>query len=203
MIGRMHFYDVFPETEQETIKKLFAPVLENKAQIFNLENQTTTRNGRHIWWSTNGVPLLSADGTLLGYRGIDTDITERKKLKEQLMQSQKMEAVGQLAGGLAHDFNNVLSIIIGYCSLLQIDIEQDETQKEYLDRILAASYRAGELTHSMLAFSRTQVMHPKNHDLNEIISKTGAFVEKIIRENISFKTVITTLTLWCMLIADR
>jgi len=195
MIGKMHFYDVFPETEQETIKKLFAPVFENRAQILNQENQTTTRDGRNIWWSTNGVPLLSADGTLLGYRGIDTDITERKKLKEQLMQSQKMEAVGQLAGGLAHDFNNVLSIISGYCSLLQIDFEQDETQKEYLDRILAASYRAGELTHSMLAFSRTQVMHPKNHDLNEIISKTGAFVEKIIRESINFKTVITTRTL--------
>ncbi|MDD2364639.1 MAG: ATP-binding protein [Desulfuromonadaceae bacterium] len=106
-----------------------------------------------------------------------------------------MEAVGQLAGGLAHDFNNVLSIINGYCCLLQMELYQDKSLKEYLEKIMAASGRAGELTHSMLAFSRTQVMNPKKCDLNEIVSRTGAFVEKIIGENILFKTVINASNL--------
>ena len=119
-----------------------------------------------------------------------SDITESKRLKEQLLQSQKMEAVGQLAGGLAHDFNNALSVINGYCCLLQMDAEQNEEQKEYIERILTASTRAGELTHSMLAFSRTQVMNPQNQNLNGIVATTGCFIEKIIGENILFKTVV-------------
>jgi PAS domain S-box-containing protein len=195
MIGQMHFYDVFPESEQEAIKQLVAPVFENKAQIHNLENKTITKDGRQLFWTTTGIPMLGDDGTLLGYRGSDTDITESKKIKEQLIQSQKMEAVGQLAGGLAHDFNNVLSIINGYCCLMQMEMEHDETQKGYLGKIMEASGRAGELTHSMLAFSRTQVMHPQNQDLNWIVSKTGAFIDKIIGDNINFKTVIKEATL--------
>lgn len=119
-----------------------------------------------------------------------SDVTESKKLKDQLQQSQKMEAVGQLAGGLAHDFNNVLSIINGYCSLLEMEMEQNETQKEYLDKILGASNRAGELTRSMLAFSRTQVMKSEVQNLNTVVTKVGNFVEKIIGENIQFTTII-------------
>ncbi|MEI6206588.1 MAG: PAS domain S-box protein [Desulfuromonadales bacterium] len=195
MIGRMYYYDIFPEHEQEAIKKQLTHIFENRTQILNLENRTITRDGHHIWWTTDGIPILSADGTLLGYRGSDTDITESRKLKEQLLQSQKMEAVGQLAGGLAHDFNNVLSIINGYCCLLQMDMEQNEILKEYLEKIMAATGRAGELTHSMLAFSRTQVMNPQNHDLNWVVSKTGAFIEKIIGDNISFKTIIKEASL--------
>lgn len=189
MVGRMHFYDVFPESEQERIKQLIAPVFENKAHILNLENQTLTKDGRLLWWTTNGIPILNNDGTLLGYRGSDTDITESKKLKEQLQQSQKMEAVGQLAGGLAHDFNNVLSIINGYCCLMQMEMEFNEQQKEYIGRILGASGRAAELTRSMLAFSRKQVMNPQHQNLNRVVSSVGTFLEKILGENIRFKTV--------------
>ncbi|MFZ4855223.1 MAG: PAS domain S-box protein [Desulfuromonadaceae bacterium] len=143
--------------------------------------------GKVITWTEDGKPLLMM--------GIHQEITESKKLKEQLQQSQKMEAVGQLAGGLAHDFNNVLSIINGYCCLLQMDTEQNEKLKEYIERILAASHRAGELTHSMLAFSRTQVMNPQNQNLNVVVTKTGGFIEKIIGENIQFKTVVKEATL--------
>jgi PAS domain S-box-containing protein len=195
MIGRMHFYDLHPEPVREAFKKAAFAVFKRRKQLNNFENLLQTRDNRTIWISTNGIPMLGDDGTLLGYRGTDTDITESKKLKEQLIQSQKMEAVGQLAGGLAHDFNNVLSIINGYCCLMQMDMKHDEIQKGYLGKILEASGRAGELTHSMLAFSRTQVMNPQNQDLNWIISKTGAFIDKIIGDNINFKTVINEATL--------
>lgn len=195
MVGRMHFYDLLPESERESIRQRVAPIFESKAQILNMENQTVTKDGRLLWWSTNGIPILGSDGTLLGYRGSDTDITESIKLKEQLQQSQKMEAVGQLAGGLAHDFNNVLSIINGYCSLMQMELAMDEQQRGYIERILAASGRAAELTRSMLAFSRKQVMNPQRQNLNRVVSNLGTFVEKIIGENIRFKTVASDANL--------
>ncbi len=195
MIGRMHFYDLFPENDREAFKQSAFAAFGRMEQLNNIETRIQNKENRTIWISTNAIPMLGDDGSLLGYRGSDTDVTENKKLKEQLLQSQKMEAVGQLAGGLAHDFNNILSIINGYCCLLQMDIEDDERVKGAMDKILAASARAGELTHSMLAFSRTQVMKPEHQNLNGIVLKTAAFVEKIIGDNIQFKTVTNEATL--------
>lgn len=195
LVDRMHFYDLFPESEREAIKKTAFGLFERTEQILNIESQTITRDGRHIWWTTNAIPILGDNGTLLGYRGTDTNITESKKLKDQLFQSQKMESVGQLAGGLAHDFNNVLSIINAYCCMIQMDMEPNEKLTEYVGNILSASNRAGELTHSMLAFSRTQVMNSQQQNLNEVVSKVGTFVEKIIGENILFSIVIKEATL--------
>ncbi len=195
MVGKMHFYDLHPEPKREAFKQAAFVAFGRMEQLNNIENRIQTKDNRTLWISTNGIPMLGDDGSLLGYRGNDTDVTENKKLKEQLLQSQKMEAVGQLAGGLAHDFNNVLSIINGYSYLLQMDIAHDAKLKGYLDKIMAALSRASELTHSMLAFSRTQVMKPENQNLSWIVSKTAAFVEKIIGDNISFKTVINEATL--------
>ena len=195
MIGRMHFYDLHPEPGRDEFKQAAFAAFERMEQLNNVETRIQTKDNQTIWISTNAIPMLGDDGSLIGYRGSDTDVTENLKLKGQLLQSQKMEAVGQLAGGLAHDFNNILSIINGYCCLLQMDIEDDERVKGAMDKILAASARAGELTHSMLAFSRTQVMKPENQNLNGIVSKTAAFVEKIIGDNIQFKTVINEATL--------
>jgi len=195
LVDRMYFYDLFPESERETIKKTAFGFFERREQILNLENQIITKDGRQIWWSTNAIPIIGDDGTLLGYRGSDTNITESKKLKEQLFQSQKMESIGQLAGGLAHDFNNVLSVINAYCCLIQIELESNEKLAGYLDNILSASNRAGELTHSMLAFSRTQVMNSQQQNLNEVVFKVGTFIEKIIGETILFSIVIKEATL--------
>ncbi|MEI7815690.1 MAG: ATP-binding protein [Desulfuromonadales bacterium] len=146
-------------------------------------------NGSWIWFEANGMPYVTANGDIQ-FTGAGRDTTERRKLKEQLIQSQKMEAIGQLAGGLAHDFNNVLSIINGYCSLLHMEAEHTVEQKDYLARIMGASSRAAELTHSMLAFSRTQVMTPQNLNLNMIVSSVGTFVKRLIGEDIHFQTVI-------------
>ena len=118
MVGLMHFYDLHPESGREEFKKAAFAVFELKELFYDLENSIQTRDGQIAWVSTNGIPLLSEDGTLLGYRGSDVEITESRKLKEQLLQAQKMEAVGQMAGGLAHDFNNMLSVINGYCCLM-------------------------------------------------------------------------------------
>ena len=190
LVGKMHFYDLHPELERESFKKVILSVFERTDSFTNWEISLLNKIGQPIWLTSNGIPILSNDGTLIGYRGSDTDITESKKIKDQLNQSQKMESVGQLAGGLAHDLNNLLSVINGYCCLMNLDVEQGEKQTKYMKQIQAASDRAAELTHSMLAFSRTQVINPKNQNLNETVSKVGMFVSKIIGDSIRFKTVI-------------
>ncbi|MDD2855942.1 MAG: response regulator [Desulfuromonadaceae bacterium] len=113
----------------------------------------------------------------------------------RLLQSQKMEAVGQLAGGLAHDFNNILSIINGYSTLIEEEIVRDQHLKSYCRKILSASRRGADLTQSILAFSRTQVMKPQSQNLNWIISKVGKIIEKIIDANIKYKALVKVVSL--------
>ena len=189
VVGKMHFYDMHPESVREAFKEKAFGIMGRKESLLNVIHSVQAKDGHIVWVSTNGIPILSADGTMLGYRGSDTDITENRKLKEQLLQAQKMEAVGQLAGGLAHDFNNILGVISGYCCLMQLDMGQDDSQKENIGHIVAATKRAAELTQSMLAFSRTQLLNTKIQSLNLIVAKVGIFINRVIGEDIHFRTI--------------
>jgi polar amino acid transport system substrate-binding protein len=120
-----------------------------------------------------------------------TDISDRKKLEAQLLQAQKMEAIGTLAGGIAHDFNNILTAIMGYGSLLKLRLDQDSTAKNYMDDILAASKRAANLTRSLLAFSRKQIIISRPVDLNEIVKRFEKFIIRVIGEDIELREILT------------
>jgi nitrogen-specific signal transduction histidine kinase len=120
--------------------------------------------------------------------GVGIDISERKHLEQQLRQSHKMEAVGLLAGGVAHDFNNILTAIIGYGSLAKMNLGAEDPVLTYVDQILLSSERAASLTNSLLAFSRKQIMHRKPVNVNEIIAGIGKLLERIIGEDIDLKT---------------
>jgi PAS domain S-box-containing protein len=115
------------------------------------------------------------------------NITERKKLSAQLLQSQKMEAIGHLVGGIAHDFNNILTAIIGYGSLLHKKIAAADPLHEYVEQILASSDRAANLTHSLLAYSRKQVMEMKPADINKIVFGVQKILDRLIGEDIEIK----------------
>jgi PAS domain S-box-containing protein len=115
------------------------------------------------------------------------DITERKHLEAQLRQAQKMEAVGQLAGGVAHDFNNILQVVMGYSYLLSMDKKLDEAQKEAVEQIISSSEKAAQLTTGLLALSRKQVMAPRQANLNAVVQHVQKFLVRIIGEDIQFK----------------
>jgi signal transduction histidine kinase len=129
-------------------------------------------------------------GNITAYRGIIRDITEPKRLEHQLLESQKMEAVGQLAGGVAHDFNNILTATMGYCSLIQMKTKEELT-KTRAEHILALSEKAAGLTQSLLAFSRKQVINPKPTDINEIVNSTSILLRRLIGEDIELRTVLS------------
>ncbi|WP_129127631.1 PocR ligand-binding domain-containing protein [Geomonas oryzae] len=116
-------------------------------------------------------------------------LAERIHLEEQLRQSQKMEAVGQLAGGVAHDFNNILQVITGYGNMLKMNETLSRKEQEWVDHILSSSERAAQLTQGLLTFSRKQVIHLEPVDLNEVIENFKKFILRVIGEDIHLKTV--------------
>jgi PAS domain S-box-containing protein len=141
------------------------------------------------------APLRDGRGAISAAMAVIADISERKgaefhrsQLEEQLRQSQKMEAVGRLAGGVAHDFNNLLTAISGYAELLQAKFEPGETVRGYVDEILKSSGRAAQLTRQLLAFSRRQVLQPKTLDLNSVVSSMEGLLHRLIGEDVDLST---------------
>lgn len=117
-----------------------------------------------------------------------TDITERKRLEEQLLRSQRMEAVGLLAGGVAHDFNNLLTVIAGYNRLILDHLPPDHSMRGYAEEVLKASERAAALTDQLLAFSRRQVVQPVVMEINPAVANMQRMLRRLIGENIELHT---------------
>ncbi len=137
------------------------------------------------------IPRFDPDKNLVGLIHVVRDITEHKKLESQLRQAQKMEAIGQLAGGVAHDFNNVLTAIIGYTSVLKMKMKKEDPLTINLDHILASSERAAGLVQSLLTFSKKQVSNPEAVNINEIIKDIEKLLLRFIGENIELRTILT------------
>lgn len=141
------------------------------------------RNGEEYWNHVAISPIFDEDGTLTHHVGVHTDVTERLRLEEQVRQAQKMEAVGQLAGGVAHDFNNVLTAIRGSVDLAMTEVES-ASAREDLRQIEKAAEHAAHLTHQLLAFSRQQVLQPQSTDLNKVVHDTTALIDRVIGDDI-------------------
>jgi len=115
---------------------------------------------------------------------------EKQKLEEQLRHSQKMEAIGTLAGGIAHDFNNILTGITGFGQLIQMTMSEDDPLRHHVQQILSSSKRGVNLTQSLLAFSRKQILTPEPVDVNEIIESVKSLLSRLIGEDIELRTVL-------------
>jgi PAS domain S-box-containing protein len=185
LIGKYHYYELCPENERAT---LFAESMEiiNRKQAFrNLENCAIARNGETIWMSTSGLPILNDRGELLGYEGWDVDITDRKQLEVQLLRSQRMESIGTMAGGIAHNINNMLAPIMMAVDLMK---PQAKPKEEKLFSIIQESARRGaDLVQQILSFARGVEGLKVEVDIAEIVNATGDIVRETFPNTIQLE----------------
>jgi two-component system cell cycle sensor histidine kinase/response regulator CckA len=175
--GRMH-----PD-DREHVRRDYAELFRT-GKKFDVQYRIQHREGHWMWWHDRAV-LVEDTSTSTRYAdGILSDVTEMKRLEEQLQQSQKLEAVGRLAGGVAHDFNNLVQVISGYVELLEKRVEEDPKAQEYASKIKAAAFRAGGLTQQLLAFSRKQLQHMRVLDINETVSQVCSILDRVLGENV-------------------
>jgi two-component system, cell cycle sensor histidine kinase and response regulator CckA len=176
-------------------------IIENPAIIARREDSTInltkptlliSRDGKETSIETSAAPIKEDQKKTVGAVLIFRDITERKRLEDQLRQSQKMEAVGQLAGGVAHDFNNLLTIIIGLSDYLVNNLDPSLRLRHQAEEIKKAGEQAASLTRQLLAFSRKQILQPKVLDLNAVIGDLNKMLRRLIGENIEMITVART-----------
>lgn len=176
------------DTDQETLRELRAAIAAPRNCMVEILNYR--KDGKPFWNQLIITPVLDASGLLTHFVGVQTDVSERRRLEDQYRQSQKMEAVGRLAGGVAHDFNNLLTIISGYSELLLAMPGVDPRVRESIVSISRAGERAASLTRQLLGFSRQTMLQPKVLDLNAVISETGKMLRRLIGEDILFTTVL-------------
>ncbi|MBI5075935.1 MAG: PAS domain S-box protein [Nitrospirae bacterium] len=183
--------DVIIDNRAGDLAELYQNYSRSKLNPLAIKAEGWYRNlgGKDRYISFEASPIFNSSGRLIAAIETLQDITEEKRLEEQLFQAQKIEAIGQLAGGVAHDFNNILTAIVGYAHLTLMKMPKDEPLRINVEQILQASDKATVLTQSLLAFSRKQIISPKPVNLNEIVKRLEKLLIRLIREDIHIATI--------------
>jgi signal transduction histidine kinase len=148
-------------------------------------------DGRVRWLSAKGRVVTDPAGKPIGLLGIAIDVTERKELEQRLVQSQRMEALGQLAGDIAHDFNNVLMAIIGFSEFALHGLPPDDMRAKDLTEIKNASQSGQMLARQLLAFSRKQPLNPTRLDLNGVITSAQGILQQLLGRQVKLETLLS------------
>ncbi len=172
--------------EQTPVRRALRGEVVRNAEVVVLPRQGPQRTLLISGQATVG-PVGEKQGALLLIR----DVTEQKMMEQQFVQSQKIEAVGRLAGGVAHDFNNLLTIITGYSQLVRDQLKKEDPLRPSIEEVIAASDRAASLTRQLLAFSRKQVLAPQVLDLNQIIQNLSKMLRRLIGEDVEVRNVLS------------
>ena len=154
-------------------------------RVGRFRTMRVNRAGDFIPVEVNAAPIFNEAGSIVGVSGIERDLRERERIEEQLRQSQKMEAIGNLTGGLAHDFNNLLAVIMGNLDLLESTQTISSENAELVTDAIAAAERGGELTRRLLAFARKQPLKFRTFHLHDLVDDTVGLLKRLLGENIN------------------
>ncbi len=157
---------------------------------FEEESWRVRKDGQRFRASTVTTALRENGGNLRGFSKITRDLTERRELEHRLRHAQKLEAIGRLAGGVAHEFNNSATAILGYSSLIIDRVQDDDKLRHYAEEVHKAGQRAASVTRQLLAFSRQQILQPTMLNLNEVVADIEKMIRGLIGENIRLLTTL-------------
>lgn len=189
-----HYGTIYPpEFYDDSVR---APLVEHlelakTGKTTDVECPLYSTEGDEVWLHTTFVPARNTEGDVEYVIATSVDITERKSMEDRLQQALKMEAVGQLTGGVAHDFNNLLGVIIGNLDFLDDTLAEDADQHQLIETALKAALQGAELTSRLLAFSRKQPLHPVVVDLNDLIHGMTDLLKRTLGETVSIRTAAT------------
>ncbi len=176
------------KTDDKAVAKIREAIANSSPVTVELLNYR--KDGKPFWNKMSITPVIDETGLLTHFVGIQSDVTAQRITEEQLRQSQKMDAVGQLAGGVAHDFNNLLTVIDGYAGLLIAALAPTDPTWEFLKEIQVATARAADLTNRLLAFSHREIRTPESLDLNEAVSETIKLLRRLLGEEIELDVLL-------------
>lgn len=189
-------FNKFPE-EVQNFRNDDLRVINENCDVFIAEEKITDTNGQIHWLQTTKRPLRLGPEEPVQILGVATDISENKKLNDQLIQSQKLEAIGQLAGGIAHDFNNYLTGIIGYTGLLKSFTTSPKDIEHSAEMIENIAIKAAQLTEKLLGFARKGKNQNIPVDLHAIIQETSSLLNRTIEKNITIVTNLAAPSSYC------
>ncbi len=185
-LAELRLLDFFSEGDRRTVEEMFVEVLSRGRA--SLEADFVGKGGDPTPYYFTGT-RVSLDGQRCVI-GMGVDISERKRLEQQFFLSQKLEAVGKLAGGVAHDFNNLLTAILGSSELLLAELDADDPRRADVEEVTRAGRRAASLTRQLLAFGRRQMMQPRVLDLNRVVADISSMLLRLIGEDVELVTVL-------------
>ncbi|HIH03247.1 MAG TPA: PAS domain S-box protein, partial [Methanoregulaceae archaeon] len=180
--------DLYGEEYREEIDAVDRKVLSGQPV---LGSYVRTVRGATRVISTSKSPVYDAAGKVVGLCGVSRDITEEVRIREQMRQAQKVEAIGRLAGGVAHDLNNMLSPILGYGEMLLEELGARDVRRESVNQILSAGVRARDLVRQLLAFSRKQTLEFRPVDLNETVKGFEKLLRRTVPEDIDMELALS------------
>jgi two-component system cell cycle sensor histidine kinase/response regulator CckA len=178
-----------PEEERAGMTDIFQELL-HYGDHTHYHNAILTRSGARRMIAWHNTVVRDERGEPTGTLSVGEDITEHEKLEEQYRQAQKMEAVGQLAGGVAHDFNNLLTVILSYASMLHDSLPPDDQRRQDVEPILKAGEAAAGLTRQLLAFSRQQVIHPRPIQVETVVAQAEKLLRRVIGDDVTLHTAL-------------
>ncbi len=185
-------YDLYPDEAAQFYEDDLDVILSGRPKLGIVETLQTPSGERRVL-QTDKIPYRDADGNIIGVIVFAVDITERRTLEEQLRQVQKMEAAGRLAGGLAHDLNNLLTAVLGYGDLLLARLPEGDPLRRHAQEIRHAGERASTLTRQLLAFSRKQVLVSEVVDLNAMIGQLETMLRRLAGERVELALDLSCL----------
>lgn len=182
----LSFNDLIHPDDRDKVWKDWNDAVTPRAAA-RMEYRIITADGLTKWVFEKGVPVVDDDGRVIALEGIIIDISDRKELEDRLIQAGKMESVGRLAGGVAHDFNNMLSVIMGYTEMALEEAPESSLLFTQLEQILAAARRSKQVTRQLLAFARKQTITPRFLDLNDTVSGMLKMLQRLIGEDVGLE----------------